>query len=96
MTIKDILKIVEKLEESNKEVRPIVERGIKILLSYGPELRNVFDAVGDYTVERRLRSLKLFQEGGCTREEAIYMTMDEWWATKRALLNNKATYKSST
>lgn len=83
--LKEALDVLTQLEEADEIIKPLAKKIVSLVVSYGPELRQVFDSAIDYTVERRLRSLRLLEEGGCSREEAVYMTMDEWWGLRRGL-----------
>ena len=48
----------------------------------GPELRNLLESIADGWVDIRIRAVERFEKAGFSREEAIFMTMDEWWGTK--------------
>lgn len=66
-------------------------RGVKVLKSFGPELNSLADGLVMAAVDMKARAIKkLENEYGFTREEAIFLVMDEWYAIARqARTNNK-------
>jgi len=69
------------------ELKPVVEKVSKALQSFGPEIYELCNRTVLGYVDLRIAAVKRFEDAGFTREEAIYMTMDEWWGLRK--LSNK-------
>ena len=67
------------------ELRPVVQVAIKSLQVYGPELKELFGGMQRGLIDMRIDSIRRYQEAGFTIDQAIDMTMDEWFAYRRAL-----------
>lgn len=63
-------------------LKPVIKDTIEKLINFGPELMAVFSSLVSGTVDLRIQAVSQFEAAGFTREEAIYMTMDEWWGLK--------------
>lgn len=74
---KVIVRMVAEIAAEAESLRPAVRSIVDALKTFGPELGELFDEVGDYLVDRRANSVKrLMGEHGFTREEAITLTLD--------------------
>ena len=83
--LQGILETISMLDD----VKPLVQSAIKSIQAYGPEVREFFGGMQMAIVEMRIDAIKRYESAGFTREEAIYMTMDEWFAYRRLLSNHK-------
>jgi predicted house-cleaning noncanonical NTP pyrophosphatase (MazG superfamily) len=68
--------------------RPVVQQAVDALKKYGPEIKDLFQGIQLGIIDIRAEVIKRLQEvHGFTKEEAIYITMDEWWGMKKSLKN---------
>jgi len=74
--MREYIELLADLVDNQEEIKPLIQKGISLLKSYAPELKEVLDSVIDYTIERRIKSVHLFEKAGFTREEAIILSMD--------------------
>lgn len=79
--IPEILEFLEAAEES----RPLVQKTLKALKSYGPEIKDLLDGILDYSIDRRINAVLRLEQAGFSREDAISLVMDEWYSIARAL-----------
>jgi len=78
-----IKEMVNEIHENAEEWRPVVGKMIGILNSYGPELRSVVRSILMATVELKIEMVRKYEAAGFTTEQAIMMTMDEWFSVAR-------------
>lgn len=71
-----------------EELRPVAEKLVETIISYGPYLRKIVEAASNATIEMRISHVRKFEDAGFTREEAIFLTMDEWWGYRRMINEN--------
>ncbi len=83
------LEMIKAFIDMGKELRPTVKEAVKMIKSYGPELGEVFGDVTNWMVKKKIDHVKMFEAAGFTREESIYMTMDEWWGIHKKLQNTQ-------
>ena len=67
------------------ELKPVVQTAIKSLQAYGPELKELFGGMQRGLIDMRIDSIRRYQEAGFTIDQAIDMTMDEWYAYRRSM-----------
>ena len=79
MDIKEILELME----AEAEFRPIIKKGLEIVKSYGPDLKDLFRGIILGSAELKITAILLYEATGFTREEAIFLVMDEWFAIAR-------------
>jgi len=70
--IEDTIDLMEQAED----FRPIIQKGIKILKSYGPELDEIFDLLISAVNRKRAQSFKQLIKLEFTREEALALMLD--------------------
>ena len=70
--IEDIINLMEQAED----FRPIIQKGIEILKSYGPELNEIADLIISSANRKRAQSFQQLQDLGFTREEAFELLLD--------------------
>ena len=80
--IEDLKKVEEMLNEA-ETIRPLVKQVILVLMSYSEELKMIPEAVSDWIVEKRIRAIKKYENAGFTRDDAILMTLDDIYATRK-------------
>jgi len=85
MEISEIVELVERAEE----LKPVVAEIIKAVKSYGPELFDLMSGLAIGSVDIRVACVKRFEELGFTRQDAIAMTMDQWYQFSKSLNNTK-------
>ena len=71
--------------DSAEELRPIVSSGLKLLRSFSSELKDITDDMRDYIIDSRIASIRRLEDAGFSREDAINITMDEWYNTMRVI-----------
>lgn len=72
----DIKKLVELLEAA-KEVRPVLTLATNVLIDeVGPELGRLAEQFRQFRVKNVLMDIQDYQNGGCSREEAVLLAMD--------------------
>ena len=79
MDTKDILEMME----MEAEFRPLIKRGLEILGSYGPDLRELARGIILGTVDLKMEAIQKYEAAGFTREDAMFLVMDEWFAIAR-------------
>lgn len=67
--ITDVLEIAS-------EFRPLIEAIFREVQSYGPLLRELAENLGDANAELTARQINKLVSLGCTREEALILTID--------------------
>jgi hypothetical protein len=85
MTLETVLGLMEHEEE----LRPIIEKAASVLESYGPLLKKLLSEVIMASVDMRAEAVARLEAKGFSREEAIYMTMDQWWGMRQSLSGQK-------
>lgn len=76
-------KLIAALMEQEAEIRPVIKKGLEIIKSYGPDLKDLFGGVTEAMADLRINVIRKYEAAGFTREEAILLTMDEWFAMAR-------------
>ncbi len=79
---KEMIELLLTFDEA-EEYRPIVARVFKLLKSYGPGISDLLDGIFDYSIKRRIRSVNILESNGFSRDDAINLVMDEWYAMAR-------------
>jgi hypothetical protein len=71
--------------------RPLVQKVLDIIESYGLEVARLFDGLTDYSVKRITKTFNMYRDNGFSREEAILLVLNSKVALLEALNNyNKA------
>lgn len=81
--MKELIKSINEFFEYSEELRPVIKKGFEILKSYGPEIYDLTYNMAINSAKIRADVVKVFEKEGFTREEAIFLTMDEWWGIKK-------------
>jgi hypothetical protein len=78
-------KVTEILEamEAEAEFRLVIKRGLEIVKSYGPDLKELVRGVASGMADIKIEMIHKYEANGFTREEAIFLVMDEWFAIAR-------------
>jgi len=84
----DIAKILVILDMVG-EFKPIVTKSIKILKSYGPEVKELMTDMVMATVDMKIAIIKKYKAEGFTKQEAIDLCMDQWYQIAKAARNIK-------
>jgi len=79
MELKEVLEIME----AEAELRPIIKKGLEIIKSYGPDLKNLLQGIIFGSVDLKMAAIARYEANGFTREEAMFLVMDEWFAIAR-------------
>ncbi len=79
MEAKEILELME-LEA---EFRPVFKRGLEIIRSYGPDLNELVLNMSIAIAENKMAVIGKYEAAGFSREEAIMLVQDEWFAIAR-------------
>ena len=88
ITKEEIADVLELLDDVN-EFKPLVGKITKVLIEYGGEFKELFDAIQDRIVDSRIRIIRKYQDSGFTKEEAILFTLDSNVALRTYLENIK-------
>lgn len=91
-TLLEFLSLIEDAEE----FRPLVKLTVEKVLSFGPEVKPLFEATGNYLIERRIDSIRKFEAAGFSREEAILLTLDQSVARNKLINMMSNSEKSKT
>ena len=59
-------------------LKPIVRSFLDVMKSYCEEIREIPDALVDFLVQRRIKSIGQYEAAGFRRSEAIIMTLDDF------------------
>ena len=86
----DVGSIIEILSEA-EAFRPVVRSLLDTIKSFGPEIEELPKIGIKWVVERRIESVKRYEEAGFSREDAVTMTLDDVWAFRRSLNKVKNT-----
>lgn len=78
----DMKDFVEILSEA-ESFKPLVKVLIETIKSYGPEIEEIPKKLSQWLVKNRIESIKMYEDAGFNREDAITMTLDDVWAFKR-------------
>ena len=74
--LKELLGLLADLRKADEQFRPLVNEGLKLLLSYSEEMKTLIYAVADGHVNLRKRVFQRLQEESIfTREEAFQLTL---------------------
>ena len=76
--LNEILAYIELAED----LKPVAKKAVKVLLSYGPEMREIMDAMSDYFVDRTATTIGQFIKKGFTMDQAILLTLHTKLLTK--------------
>lgn len=87
--VKEILEMME----AEAEFRPVIKKGLEIIKSYGPDLKDLFRGIILGTVDLKIEAIAKCESAGFTREEAIFLVMDEWFAVARNAKISKSAKK---
>jgi hypothetical protein len=69
--------------EAEAELRPIIKKGLELLKSYGPDLKDLMRGIVLGSVDLKMEAIARYEANGFTREEAMLLVMDEWFAIAR-------------
>jgi len=83
--IASLLEIVGQAET----FKPVAQQIVSAVGVFKPEIASLFSDLAKGIVDRRVDMIKRFEEHGFTRDEAMILTMDEWYGIRQALKNNK-------
>ena len=89
ITTREIEELVELLKEA-ESYRPGVRMILDAVKSYGPELAEIPEALGNWIVDNRIKHVKRYEDAGFSKQDAIDMTLDDVWAIRRVLRNNNS------
>ena len=69
--------------ELYRQLKPMIGPCVQELLALGPELRKMAEAFGIGAIDIRANMVFHLESRGFSREEAILMTMDEWYGFRK-------------
>lgn len=82
----DILQLVQLA----KTFKPIISESLDdILDDYGPELGKIATRLRKYIVKETVQTINEYESMGCTREEALQLTLNTKLSLEEALKNSK-------
>ena len=81
MEIEDILELTSSIDE----IKPVVHAVINAVKSFGPESYDLLLGLAIGSVDIRTACVKRFEENGFTRQQAIDMTMDQWYQFSKSM-----------
>lgn len=81
----EMAKEIDELEPLVVEFRSTIQKIVKLLLMYGPEIHEVASAICLGGSKIRIAQIALYENSGFTREEAIDLVTDEWTTIKRTI-----------
>jgi hypothetical protein len=84
-----VIEEVKEVLEMEAELRPLIKRGFEIIESYGPECQELLNGVALGITNTKIRQIEHLISSGFTREEAILLTMDMWFAIARGAQMSK-------
>jgi hypothetical protein len=82
--------ILGALLDSSELYRPIVQKAAAAIKSYGPEIKDLFSGIALGLADIKIETIKKYEDAGFTRDEAISLVQDEWYAIGRAIRHNNA------
>lgn len=85
----DIAEIMAMLDVA-EDFRPVIIKGIEILNSYGPEFKKLAMNITLSVADMKMATIKKYEDNGFTRQEAMDLCMDEWYAIVKAARNIKS------
>lgn len=88
MNVEEIAKILAVADELD-ELKPSVVRIIQHVASYGPELSDFLEKMSFGLVDIKMKTIKRYEDGGFTRQEAIILTLSDIKGAMEAMKNNK-------
>ena len=93
---------MEEIDEILKAVetyRPVISRVIDTAMSFGPELKKLFEplfcSLTEMTVDSRIMAIKRYEASGFTKEEAITMMLDDLSTIRRTAQSFNTSKKKS-
>jgi len=86
MEAKDLLGILE-LEPV---FRPVVKKAVEILKTYGPDIHDLVRSMEMGITEIKIDQVKKIEAAGFSRDDALLLVQDEWFAIARALRNTNS------
>ena len=82
----DALHNAIKLIEQARLAKPLLSAALEAIMNdFGPELARALRSANDFWMGEKARSVKLLQEQGFSREEALLLTCDAEAARQRLL-----------
>jgi len=85
MDFEDIAELIDGIDE----IRPIVTKAVSALKLFGPEVYDFFLSLAIGSVDIKSACVKKFEENGFTRQDAISMTMDQWYQFSKSAQDAK-------
>jgi hypothetical protein len=82
ITRENIEEVAELLEDV-ESFRPTIKLIIDAVKSYGPELAELPERFCVWVVKRRIQNIKMYEEAGFSKKDAITMTLDDVFAVRR-------------
>ena len=79
--VAEFLGMIDEIETLAEEVKPLAERAVGLLCSHvGPLLRQLSLPFALGITSIKIEQIKLLEGAGFSREDAIVLVQDEWYA----------------
>jgi hypothetical protein len=82
MNKEDLLEILSYIDQA-EELRPIVKKIVETLESFAPEVESLFKKLTKWIVQNRIEIIKMYEDAGFSRDESIFLTIDQAHALKK-------------
>ena len=83
LVVKDEIKGFIEILSQAEAFRPLVKAALGAVKSYGPEIEEIPKKFSKWLVKNRIEAVKMYEDAGFTREDAITMTLDDVWAVRK-------------
>ncbi len=85
----DLDTVIAMLDDT-EAYRPLIEKAIKVLKSYGPEVYDLAQTLSNATTDLKAEAIKRYVDVySFTREEVMLLVMDQWSTFTKGLQNAK-------
>lgn len=86
----ETIEAIVQLADNAEAVKPLAHKIVNGLKSFGPEISDILDSIGNYLIDRRAADVKrLEQVHGFSRTDAVTMTLDVHGRIARVLETSK-------
>jgi len=86
------VEMFEEILDSSEEFRPLINKAVKMLKSFRPELAEIPELLSDWIVDKLIRAVKRYEEAGFNRQDAITMTLYDGKLFSKAVEKVSANY----
>ncbi len=91
---KSDLETIGMILDNSETFKPIVQKSLSVINSYGPELYGLLQSMNNSMVDLRAEAIKRYVEvHKFTKKEAMLLVMDQWSAFAKSIQNASAKTK---